>query len=61
MYVLTPQNLVKEDLDVVRTEMLWTDNNLVKIALQQFCYYISKCKICVKENFLINLMIFIAN
>lgn len=48
--LLTPEDLVKEDLDVVWTEMLWTDDYLVKIALQQLRYHVSVYRLPVKET-----------
>lgn len=45
---LTSQDLIKEDLDVVRAEMLWAHDDLVQVALEQFGDHISVARL-VKE------------
>lgn len=46
--VLTSKNLVEEDLDVIRGEVLWGHDDLVQVALKKFRDNIAKIDL-VKE------------
>lgn len=48
LYLLTSENLVEEDLDMVGAEMLRADDDLVQVALKQLRDHVS-VRMLVKE------------